>query len=438
MTEKKDTNKGIILFQHHGKKARPTQHKPLRDLTGIVPPKVLLSEAKRAALLQKIEESAALDSSRFETLCIKLLHNFAHQCQSLPETTNSYYTLPCGMLDYALNRTEAALHLLRQNMVQDPHADLSEEQKLWLYALFSAAILQEIGKLKLDYHIELFDTNGYLTARWNPLLERLPSHAKYYHFEFIHNNEDDLRKRLNLLLAYQLMPESGFAWIAEHPQVLAAWLALLNEDPNSAGMLGLILERAKAIAIQRDLNTFLVRHVASGGGSGGRAHRISRFIETTPGNPAEKERLLGAEFIKWLTGELEKGRFSINKIPIMMLPAGLHLTREVRDFFMREHPEIKHWQAVQKGLISLGLLQQGGLSEQNGIVLEKFAVVLSEEVQMYNPATGKEMNLSAIDVMRIQQAPTNPEPLRHLAPSGEWQVAELATAGLQSGFARRE
>ena len=201
--------------------------------------------------MQKIAESSALDSARFDNLCLKLLHNFANQCQSLPETANSYYALPGGLLDHALNRTEAALHLLRQQMVQEHDAELSEEQKLWLYALFSAAILQGIGKLQLDYRIELFDINGLLTRPCNPLLEGLASSSKYY-YEFIQGSEDDLRRRLNLLLAYQLMPESGFAWIAGNPQVLAAWLALLNEDPNAAGMLGRILERADAIAIQRD------------------------------------------------------------------------------------------------------------------------------------------------------------------------------------------
>ena len=266
------------MFHRHGKKARPTQSRPLHELTAVATPKTLLAESKRHALMQKIAESSALDSARFDNLCLKLLHNFANQCQSLPETANSYYALPGGLLDHALNRTEAALHLLRQQMVQEHDAELSEEQKLWLYALFSAAILQGIGKLQLDYRIELFDINGLLTRPCNPLLEGLASSSKYY-YEFIQGSEDDLRRRLNLLLAYQLMPESGFAWIAGNPQVLAAWLALLNEDPNAAGMLGLILERADAIAIQRDLSEFAIKHIHAGGGRGG---KISTFIDVTP------------------------------------------------------------------------------------------------------------------------------------------------------------
>ncbi len=442
----KRTNKQeVTLFHHHGKKARPTLSRPLQDLTPVAIPKALLAESKRLKLLQNITESCALDSPRFDSLCMKLLHNFTNQCQSLPETANSYYALPGGLLDHALNRTEAALHLLCQQMVPGHDAELSEEQKLWLYALFSAAILQGIGKLQLDYRIELFDVNGLFSRLWNPLLEGLASNARYYHYEFTQGSEDDLRCRLNLLLAYQLMPESGFSWIAGNPQVLAVWLALLNEDPNAAGMLGLILERADAIAIQRDLNAFLIRHTASGGG---RANRISTFIDA-PESSIGKEHVLGAEFIKWLTQQLEKGRFSINKLPIMMLPAGLHMTIETYKFFMREHPDtrLKTWQAVHNGLISLGLHHReannhtanpNDKTSQNGIILNKFAVVLPDKMQLHDPATGKETTVTAIEMMRIQKSLNNREPLHHLTQSGEWQAVEANTPELQSGYSRRE
>lgn len=414
---------------------RPTQSRPLQDLTAVVTPKALLTENRRPGLLQKITESCALDTSRFDSLCLKLLHNFTDHCQSLPETANSYYALPGGVLDHVLNRTEAALHLLRQQMVQGQDGELSEEQNLWLYALFSAAILQGIGKLYLDYRIELFDVNGQFSRRWNPLLESLASNARYYHYEFTDGGDEDFRRRLNLLLAHQLMPNSGFAWIAGNPQVLKAWLALLNEDPNAAGMLGLILERADAIAIQRDLNAFLIRH---GAVSGGRGNRIGTFIDA-PESIIGREQAVGAEFLKWLTQELQKGRFSINKLPIMMFPAGLHMSKETYEFFMRDHPEmkLKNWQAVHKGLMSLELHHRED-NDQNGIVLDKYTVALPEEMLLYDLDTNNERTVTALEMMHIQKSPDNPEPLHHLTQSGQWQVVEANTAALQSGYSRRE
>ncbi len=421
--------------------------KPLKDLIAIAAPARLLAEMKREALIQKITESCALDTERFNRLCSKLIHNIANYYQLLPESANRYYALPGGLIDHALNRTEAALHLFRQHLLQDQQAELSEEQKLWLYALFSASLLQGIGKLQLDYQINFFDNKGHLLKTWNPLLDKPASTGHYYHYEFTKGSEDDLRHRLNIVLALQLMPESGFSWVASEPDVLATWLALLSEDPHSAGMLGAILERADAIAIQRDIHEYLIKNTSTGGA---RAGRVSTFIDSTPESSGEKEHLLGAEFIKWLTQELKKGLICINKIPLVVIPTGLIMSREVFQLFMKNHPEVKHWQAVQKGLISWGLHRTNAdghaISQiedpktqktHEGILLENYSVVLPDEVQFHHPDTGKESTVSAIQVAQLQQS-DNPAPLSRLSLSGKWELANINSASLQSGYTRRE
>ena len=432
------------MFHYQGKKSRPMHAKPLHDLTAIASPKALLAENKRSILLEKIATSCGLDTSRFDNLGLTLIHEFANQCQQLPETSLNFYALPGGVLDHALHRTEAAVHLLRQQIVPARSERLSEEQQLWMYALFSASMMQGIGKLQLDYRIELFDVNGLFSRLWNPLLEQLGTHAKYYYHEFTHTKDDDLRRRLNLLLAYQLMPHSGFTWIAEHPLVLAAWLALLNEDPYAAGMLGLILERAEAIALQRGINELLIRHAST---HTGRPHRINTFIDTAPESSVNKEHILGAEFIKWLTHELEKGRFSINKLPIVMIPAGLVITIETYHFFMKDHPGVKHWQAVHKAVMALGLHHDNDMhyaqeSDNNlskeGLVLKKFSVILPDEVPLYDPSTGKEKTVSALELMHSQQSPTPSEPMPQLTQSGAWLAVEGEATKLQSGYVKRE
>lgn len=423
------------MFHHHGKKAKPTHTRALHDLIALATPTAMLAEGRRPALLENIIQSSAMDSTRFNSLFLKLIHNIINHCQRLPETANSYYALPGGLLDHALNRTEAALHLFRHSLVQGHNEPLSEEQQLWLYTLFSAAMLQGIGKLQLDYQIEQFDANGQLLKSWNPLLDNLASTGKYYRYEFIRGSEDDLRRRLNLLLAQQLMPESGFAWIAGNPKILAAWLALLHEDPSTVGMLAAILERADGIAIQRDINEFMIRHTATGGPRQG---RVSTFIDTAPESSAEKDHLLGAEFIKWLTEQIDKGRLFINKAPLMLIQAGIVMSPETYQIFMRDHPEVRHWQAVHKGLLSWGLLRRDAVGQTDKLVLDKISVIVPAEVQLHNPKTNKETPVSALELVHRQQAPDNPEPPQRLSLSGEWQVFEAVTAELRSGFSRRE
>jgi integrating conjugative element relaxase (TIGR03760 family) len=443
------------LFHHHGKKEKLPHAKPLKDLTAIVPSLQLLSDSKRQELLLRITENSALELPRFDSICLSLIHHFINYCQSLPETTTSYYALPGGLLDHALNRTEAALSLFRQVIAEDG-TELSEEQKLWLYALFSAAILQGIGKLQIDYRVDLFDLNGQLLKQWNPLLENMTSVGSHYQFEFQPEGEDDLRRRLNVLLARQLMPTSGFSWIISNPEVLAVWLALLSEDNRSAGTLGAILIRANAIAIQRYFSDFIIK--GAGARSGGRQNRISTFVDGAPEPAAEKERLLGVEFLKWLTTMLASGQLIINQAPLLMVPGGILMLPEIYQLFIQQHPEYHNLQTagMQRAFLSLGLHRLGANGsvisrfEQaktqqmyNGVLFSQYAVALPEQVQLHNLNTGGVSSVSAIELVHMaqfnnhsfnsQEQGVNPGALNHLSASGKWLPAVEKQPKLQSG-----
>lgn len=424
----------VVLFHRPNKKQSV---KPLKDLSPIVSPAELLADNKRQQLLEKIKEHSGLDMGRFNALCMSLINNLINHSQVLPETFNSYYALPGGILDHALNRTEAALELFRHYIIQDS-AELSEEQKLWVYALFSAGILQGIGKLQLEFNITLFDVNGQSLKTWNPILESLSAIGSYYQYEFVANNDDELRKRLNLLLARMLMPAAGFNLIASNPEVLAIWLALLNEDWQSAGTLGAILIRADAVAIQRYFNEFL-NSIAT---RKGRLNRITTFVDSTPENLADKEKAVGIEFIQWLTQSLESGQIMINKAPLLMVPGGLLISPEIYKFFIREHPEYKNWQAIQNGFLSLGLhsvatdgsvesrFEQAGTQQMHsGVVFSNFAIALPNQMKIHNVNTGKVSTISATELIHYsqyntnfrQQSNSNPSDLAHLNSKGKWE-----------------
>ena len=429
------------MFHRYGKKGKLSQTKSLKDLTRITPAALFLAEEKRSGLLHQIKETSALEEARYDSLCLSLIHNLVNHCQSLPETSTSYYSQPGGLVDHALNRTEAALNLFQQYLIQEGKAELSEEQKLWQYALFSAAILQGIGKLQMDYRLELYDSNGQFLKLWNPLLDSLMTVGSYYSYEIPGESDEKFRRRLNLLLARLLMPASGFSWIASNNQVLAVWLALLNEDTEAAGTLGAILIRADAIAIQRYFTQMMVRAYGS---RGGRYGRVSTFAGGVPESITEVEQQIGVEFLQWLTKALEAGRIMVNKAPLFMVPGGLLMSAEVFKWFVREHPEFKNWQAVQNGLLSLGLHslssdgsvnsrfeQSSNQQIHTGIVLADYAVALPSTVEVHNMHTGKPASLSATEFIHQarynssnftrQQVVYAAEALPHLHASGNWQ-----------------
>lgn len=443
----------VALFHRQRKTVLSSQAKSLKDLTRMITAAQLLAEDKRQILLKKLKDLSGLEELRYESLCATLIENLVDYCQSLPETANSYYSQPGGVVDYALNRTEAALSLFQDFMVQDQPDLLSEEQKLWQYALYSAAILKGIGKLFVEYKINLYDANGQLLKVWNPLLESLTNTGSYYDCELQKEADVEFRRRLNLLVARALMPASGFAWIASNPQVLAIWLALLNEDERSAGTLGALLIRADAIAIQRYINEVMVRNA----NRGGRYGRAGTFSGGVPESLAEKEQAAGIEFIHWLTKSLDEGRIMINKAPLFMVPGGMLLSQEMFALFVREHPEYKNWQAVQNGFLSLGLHSRGidgnatsrfeqaqNQQMHSGVVFSEYAVALPDSVEVHQINTGKVESMSATDLVHkaqyssgfTQQHMTTVPPLQQLSTTGQWQNVEHAAHSLQSGAKR--
>lgn len=431
------------MFINQRKGSLTQQSKATKDLVRMVAASSFLLEERRQALLQKIQELSALEASRYESLCALLIENLVAYCQNLPETANSYYSQPGGLVDHALNRTEAALSLFQEFMIHDQSEALSEEQKLWQYALFSAAILQGIGKLFVDFSIRLFDSNGQLLQNWNPLLESLVNTGSFYDYEFLQEPDIEFRRRLNLLLARTLIPASGFAWIASNTQVLAVWLALLNEDSRGAGTLGAILVRADALAIQRYFNEYMAKLNQNRSSSYGRSGTFSGGV---PVSITEKELAVGIEFIQWLNKALAEGRIMVNRAPLFMVPGGMLMSQELFQLFVKENPEYKNWQAVRKGFLALGLHSKsvsGGLTSrfeqpqtqhmESGVVFLGYAAALPSSLSAYYATTGKTQTISAIDLVHkaqygsqfIQQHSTpKVPPLQKLATSGLWMNIE--------------
>lgn len=441
----------MALFHRERKNSLSTQRKSIKDLTRIIPASHFLIEDRRQALLIKMHALTQLEPSRYERLCLALIDNLVLYCQNLPETANSYYSQPGGLVDHALNRTEAALSLFQEYMVHEPGDSLSEEQLLWQYTLYSAALLQGLGKLFVDYQVSLFDVNRKPLKEWNPLLESLGSIGQYYAYEFQKEPEVEFRRRINLLLAKALIPASGFAWIASHGEVLAVWLALLNEDERSAGTLGAILIRADAIAIQRYFTEFMHRHGSNH--PAGRYGSIGTFAGGTPETLLEKEQHAGLDFIQWMIKSLDEGRIMINKAPLFMVPGGMLMCQEMFQLFVREHPEYKNWQAVQNGFLALGLHSCGADGSatvrfeqmqnqqmQSGVVFSKYAIALPASVKVQH-LSGRVELMSAMELTnrasshtQLSQSHTAAvSSLQKLNAAGQWLVVDNSSNAIRPG-----
>jgi len=430
------------MFYQQEKKASIKPKQSLSAYTAMLAAEELMQESKRVALWQSIEHCSGFKKAQFENLCTSLLNTFMHYVQRLPETANSYYSSLGGLLDHALNRTEAAVNLFR-NVVLQPGSDISDMQQLWLYALLSAGILQGIGKLQLDYTVRRFDANGEKLASWQPVLEPLTAVGVCYDYTFNKPGSEDLRRCLNVFVARAVMPEAGLKWLASDPQVLAVWLALLHEDWQAAGPLGALLVRADAIAIWRSLEERLQLS------TGRRAVKRGGIMDVPPDIKGEKDLETGLLFIKWLRDALQDGKIFINQAPLLSVPGGLIMSVELYQLFARGHPEYPTWLDIQKGVAALGanglrvigqavlpVNVKSAVKHGDGLVLADYAVALPDVVAYHD--TKANNNISVLAVQLVQQLAV-PAAVAKLSVDGQWQQQapqDIKSALKMDGFSR--
>ncbi len=389
------------MFERLRKKVNHNAH--LHGLTTVVSPNQLILKNKRPEQIATLAETCQFEPPRFKALCEQLFYQLLNYTQQLPDTTNSYFSSPGGAFDHALSRTKAASDLFRSFLLQDPNSRLSEEQQLWWYALFSAGLLRGIGKLPLDYEVELYNEHGHLIKTWEPLREPLVNTAHAYKFDTVNNNRDEsFRQRLNIILAQQLMPKDGFAWLTSNLDVFEVWLALLHEDSASSGSLGLILDRADDIAIQEDLINLLPEAHRSKHAAG----RPSSFMDPQD-SWSDREQLIGTAFLRWLMENLESGKLTFNQHPLLNVAGGTLVGPDSFKLFVRESPLFKNWMAVKQGLMSLGIHDKApGVSAENSLVL-KGSIGLPASLQ----------NTNAIEAR-------HPGALKQVAADGKWHTHE--------------
>lgn len=391
----------VKLFQHPDKNTKLEHEKPL---TPILTPMQLLEMGQREQIISKVTQTLGFDFLRTESMIVPLIKNVINHSQSLPDSFNRYYTYQGGLFDYALKRTEVAIDLLKQRTVLENN-EFSEKQLLWVYVVFSAGLLKGIGKIYVDFSIKLYDAKFKYVKKWNPVLDRLNGKG-FYTFSYAHEEDEEFRANMNLLLARTLMPEPGFAFIASNPKIFKIWVALLQEKWPKTGGLGALLDHADYLAIYADFERLLEELKKQN------INFKKSFMDPTQ-DPLQKERLIGIEFLQWLKDQLENGKEALNKDKLHLTRDGVFISSDIFKVFLTTNPHIKQWQIVQRGFFILGL-NRGGLDiemltqtwggkEYSGFILNNVAAILPEKVNVYNKETNKVEKVDALEVISAQQ-----------------------------------
>lgn len=227
-------------------------------LTPILSAKDLLADEKYQEIIREITKLSGAPIHDFNRLYLKVIHNFVEFVQQLPETRGAYYAYKGGLLDHGLDRTYRALTLCRAYLLPAQEravAIIPRQQALWVYAVFTASLLLDIGKATTKLYIDLFDHKGAVLKRWVPFegamtLKSPP--ASYYRFDFEKENRERLRYLTTPLLARQLLPLEGFNWIASDKDILESWLAMLEDDQSGGGLIPSVIPLADAHSLDAE------------------------------------------------------------------------------------------------------------------------------------------------------------------------------------------
>ncbi|GAB4393339.1 MAG: hypothetical protein Tsb005_11170 [Gammaproteobacteria bacterium] len=345
-----------------------------RQLIPIVDATKLLAETKRAQQLQKLPALMNLDTEAFAKHCTQLINNFARFVQELPETLNSYYCKRGGMLDHGIDRAVLAASLCRAYFLpKDPERNsLNHIQIQWTYAVFSAALLNGIGKIAVDLLVTVHDEKTQASTHWLPYKSNMCDEGTHYKYEFSPLNQDVFRKRVTALLARQLMPTESFLWIASNEDILSAWLAMLEDDERGSGTLGPIIPHADAIVIERYFNQQMPEIVPAD------TVEISDPFQAPTDNskPTSDAKTLqqpgsemGHEFLRWLRRTLGAHKditAAQTQFNVYAVQEGLFIGIEaLKEFAEQRLGNANEWQKVAHEVSKLGLTETHPREQNN-------------------------------------------------------------------------
>lgn len=334
---------------------------PAADVLRALPAERLLHSEICRTRLRQLGALVSVPHASFARLYRAPIFLFARYVQQLPASEADHHAYPGGLLDHVLEVVVTALSL-RRGYLLPPRAEpeiVSRKQDLWTYAVFAAALLQDIGKVAVDQRIAIFDKRGRATGDWDvwqgPMKKKI-----WYRTAFVHDRGRVSREPVAPLFAPVILPTDGLSWLASDADVFSCWLGVLTGQQDQAGILGTIVNGARTASIVNDLKPQVP----------GSTDVDVALKSTTPHQPPTARATLKAEtnagkredqehdFLDWLRNMVCAGRIPVNDVNarIHTVAEGVLLVSPgiFKDFTTNSR-DLDDWSSVQKRFQKLRL-----------------------------------------------------------------------------------
>ncbi len=203
-------------------------------------------------LITQIEQHTGVPQEHWKLNYLDFIANFSSKVQLLPASESHHHSSYGGLLEHSLETGLNALKLRRAKMLPvGANAEVIEKEKeLWSYAIFTAALLHDVGKPLSDQIITI--VNERKPRKFNPVTENL-SEGNVYQLAFRRGRKYRSHENLPLLLASSLIPKVGLNWITSNPDILDEWTLCLTGRKAEAESIGELITKADQISTAQNL-----------------------------------------------------------------------------------------------------------------------------------------------------------------------------------------
>lgn len=225
---------------------------PHPDCLPVLLPLDLLGQ--RTKQINTIQQLAGVPKAHWRSLYLDALLAFAAYVQQLPASEAHHHPGAGGLLDHSL---EVVIHTLRirRGHLLPQGADAEEiaaKKDVWTYAVFSSALLHDVGKPLMDQVVHLYDKHGKEMGTWDALTASM-TEASWYRIRYRKERQYRLHERAALLLTRLILPAPALNWLAADRTVLSAWLACVSGMYEDAGIIGEIVQQADGLSVAENL-----------------------------------------------------------------------------------------------------------------------------------------------------------------------------------------
>jgi integrating conjugative element relaxase (TIGR03760 family) len=199
--------------------------------------------------LKSIEKLSGAGSEYYNLLYAPALLKYVESVQLTPATASHHHACPGGQVAHTLNVIDIALRKRKSyNLPQQSIPEvIALQEHAWTFAIFTGALLNDIGKLVCSTKI-LLNTGDYWTPHDSSILN---TGAKYYSIAF-EQAPYKLTTRLSNGFLHLISPQ-GRGWLAKFPEILSQLTAWLAGETYEWGTIGEIIHQSDQESVANNL-----------------------------------------------------------------------------------------------------------------------------------------------------------------------------------------